>query len=44
MATPHAYAHLNVSVPQHVAAAKPNQPSLFSSPDAAEVEEAGEQD
>ncbi|MCA9918643.1 MAG: Holliday junction branch migration DNA helicase RuvB [Anaerolineales bacterium] len=31
MATPHAYAHLNLPLPQNMVPAKPNQPSLFSS-------------
>ncbi|WP_420643899.1 Holliday junction branch migration DNA helicase RuvB [Candidatus Leptofilum sp.] len=30
VATPHAYAHLDVPLPQHHAVAKPNQPSLFT--------------
>ena len=36
MATPHAYTHLGLPLPQHVIAAKPNQPSLFSASDEAE--------
>ncbi len=31
VATPHAYGHLNLPLPQHVLAAKPNQPTLFNS-------------
>lgn len=31
MATPHAYAHLNLPLPQNMVAGKPNQPSLFTS-------------
>lgn len=30
VATPHAYRHLNLPLPQHVLAGKPNQPSLFN--------------
>ncbi len=30
MATPHAYRHLNLPLPQHVLVGKPNQPSLFN--------------
>ncbi|WP_420630738.1 Holliday junction branch migration DNA helicase RuvB [Candidatus Leptofilum sp.] len=30
IATPHAYAHLDVPLPQHHVPAKPNQPSLFA--------------
>jgi Holliday junction DNA helicase RuvB len=32
MATPHAYAHLGLPLPQHAVPEKPNQRSLFSSP------------
>lgn len=35
MATPHAYNHLDLPLPQHIVAAKPNQPSLFSPAEAA---------
>lgn len=30
VATPHAYRHLNLPLPQHVLVGKPNQPSLFN--------------
>lgn len=30
VATPHAYRHLNLPLPQHVLSGKPNQPSLFN--------------
>ena len=30
VATPHAYGHLNLPLPQHIIAAKPNQPTLFN--------------
>ncbi|MCA9953866.1 MAG: Holliday junction branch migration DNA helicase RuvB [Ardenticatenaceae bacterium] len=39
VATPHAYRHLDLPLPQHVLAGKPNQPSLFNSPDSDAVEE-----
>lgn len=43
VATPHAYHHLNLPLPRHVLAGKPNQPSLFnagsSDGDSDEVEE-----
>lgn len=43
VATPHAYRHLNLPLPQHVLVGKPNQPSLFnasgSDGDSDEVEE-----
>jgi Holliday junction DNA helicase RuvB len=36
VATPHAYGHLNLPLPQHVLAAKPNQPTLFNNSIAAD--------
>jgi Holliday junction DNA helicase RuvB len=39
MATPHAYAHLDLPLPHHAVSDKPNQRSLFSSP----AEDAGEE-